>query len=114
MLESPPAPIEVTRVPPLLATKLQAPAVRRELVGRGSLVNRLRQGAAGRVTGVAAPPGWGTTRLFAAWRGGEGGRPPFAWVSLDAGDNDPARFWSYVVEELRAAGPALEGSLGPL
>ncbi|HEY6285836.1 MAG TPA: LuxR C-terminal-related transcriptional regulator, partial [Ktedonobacteraceae bacterium] len=25
---------------------------------------------------------------------------PFAWVSLDAGDNDPARFWSYVLVAL--------------
>jgi LuxR family transcriptional regulator, maltose regulon positive regulatory protein len=106
--------IEVTRVPPLLATKLQAPAVRRELVGRGSLVNRLREGAAGRMTVVTAPPGWGKTTLLAAWRLVEGGRPPFAWVSLDAGDNDPARFWSYVVEALRAADPALEATLGPV
>jgi hypothetical protein len=30
--------------PPLLSTKLQAPALRRELVRRGSLVNRLREG----------------------------------------------------------------------
>src|SRR4051794_28992752 len=106
--------IEVTRVPPLLATKLQAPAVRRELVGRGGLVNRLREGAAGRMTVVTAPPGWGKTTLLAAWRLVEGGHPPFAWVSLDAGDNDPAHFWSYVVEALRAADPALEASLGPV
>jgi ATP/maltotriose-dependent transcriptional regulator MalT len=100
--------------PPLLSTKLQAPAVRRELVGRGSLVNSLREGASRRVTVITAPPGWGKTTLLAAWRLVEGGRLPFAWVSLDAGDNDPARFWSYVVEALRAAAPALENGLGPV
>lgn len=94
--------------PPLLSTKLQAPAVRRELVGRGSLVNQLRDGATGRLTVVTAPPGWGKTTLLAAWRLVEGDRHPFAWVSLDEGDNDPARFWSYVVEALRAAGPGFE------
>src|SRR3954467_8706431 len=82
--------------PLLLATKLQAPAVRRELVGRGALVRRLHEGAGARVTVVTAPPGWGKTTLLAAWRLVEGGRPPFAWVSLDPGDNDPMRFWSYV------------------
>ena len=89
--------------PPLLSTKLQAPAVRRELVGRGSLVNRLHEGATARMTVVTAPPGWGKTTLLAAWRLVEGGRRPFAWLSLDRGDNDPARFWSYVVEALRTA-----------
>ena len=100
--------------PPLLSTKLQAPAVRRELVGRGSLVNQLRDGATGRLTVVTAPPGWGKTTLLAAWRLVEGDRHPFAWVSLDEGDNDPARFWSYVVEALRAAVPGLEQRLAPL
>ena len=100
--------------PPLLATKLQAPAVRRELVARGSLINQLRDGAAARMTVVTAPPGWGKTTLLAAWRLVEGDHRRFAWVSLDGGDSDPARFWSYVVEALRAASPALEQRLAPL
>jgi len=100
--------------PPLLATKLQAPAVRRELVGRGTLVRRLHEGASARVTVVTAPPGWGKTTLLAAWRLVEGGRPPFAFVSLDPGDNDPVRFWSYVVEALRGALPALAETLEPV
>jgi LuxR family maltose regulon positive regulatory protein len=100
--------------PPLLATKLQAPAVRRELVARGSLINQLRQGATARMTVVTAPPGWGKTTLLAAWRLVEGDHRQFAWVSLDGGDSDPARFWSYVVEALRGASPALEQRLAPL
>src|SRR5215210_920420 len=87
---------------PLLATKLQAPAVRRASVGRGELVARLQEGAERRMTVVTAPPGWGKTTLLAAWRLADSERRAFAWVSLDAGDNDPVRFWSYVVEALRA------------
>ena len=29
---------------------------------------------------------------------------PFAWLSLDDADNDPVRFWTYVVSSLRHAG----------
>jgi LuxR family maltose regulon positive regulatory protein len=41
-----------------------------------------------------------------------------AWVSLDEGDNDPARFWSYLVAALRTLEPgvgtvALEALRGP-
>src|SRR5215210_8500242 len=98
---------------PLLATKLQAPAVRRASVGRGELVARLQEGAERRMTVVTAPPGWGKTTLLAAWRLADSERRAFAWVSLDAGDNDPTRFWSYVVEALRLAAPGLEAALPP-
>ena len=51
---------------------------------------------------VAAPAGFGKTTLLAAWRSTpDGARCPLAWVSLDATDNDPARFWGYVVAALR-------------
>jgi len=83
-------------------------------VGRGILVNRVREGADARMTVVTAPPGWGKKTLLAAWRLVEGGRSPFARLSLDAGDNDPARFWSYVVEAPRAADPELARRLGPV
>jgi LuxR family maltose regulon positive regulatory protein len=66
------------------------------------------------MTVVTAPPGWDKTTLLAAGRLVEGGRSPFAWLSLDAGDSDPSRFWSYVVEALRAADPELALRLGPV
>ena len=47
---------------------------------------------------ACAPAGYGKTVLLAKWvRRGE---RPVAWLSLDAGDNDPARFWRHVVAAL--------------
>ena len=36
---------------------------------------------------------------------------PFAWVSLDAGDDDPVRFWSYVVAAIRTVVPGFGGAV---
>ena len=52
---------------------------------------------------LAAPPGFGKTTLLAQWREVDG--RAFACVSLDAGDNDPVTFWSYIVEAIRRAVP---------
>ena len=37
-----------------------------------------------------------------------------AWLSLDAGDNDPARFWRHVVAALDRARPGIAERVGPL
>ena len=52
---------------------------------------------------LAAPPGFGKTTLLAQWRE-EDGRA-HAGVSLDAADNDPVIFWSYLVEAIRRVEP---------
>ena len=85
----------------LLRTKLQAPPPRPDLVLREGLQDRLVAGLRGKLTLVAAPAGFGKTTLLGAWRATPAGRAvPLAWVSLDAGDNDLARFWRYVVAAL--------------
>jgi len=50
---------------------------------------------------LIAPAGYGKTTLLSAWQAYPN-RPawPLAWVSLDGGDNDPARFWTYVITAL--------------
>jgi LuxR family transcriptional regulator, maltose regulon positive regulatory protein len=99
---------------PLLLTKIEPPRVRPGHVPRGELVERLRHGLHHRLNLVAAPAGWGKTSLLAEWLSVEGD-VPFAWLSLDEGDNDPARFWAYAAAALRKAGvdvpPAFEGAL---
>jgi LuxR family maltose regulon positive regulatory protein len=96
----------------LLATKLHVPGQQPGFVPRRRLVQALDEGLArGRVL-VCAPAGSGKTALLADWARG-GGRP-VAWLGLDAGDSDPARFWRYVVAALDRARPGLAGWVGPL
>jgi LuxR family maltose regulon positive regulatory protein len=93
-------------VAPLLKTKLQAPGCPR-LVFRENLVEALSDGLSRPLTLIYGPAGSGKTMLVAQWRASLGDELPVAWLSLDAGDNDPARFWIYVVEAMRSVLPAL-------
>jgi LuxR family transcriptional regulator, maltose regulon positive regulatory protein len=93
---------------PLLTTKLTIPQTRPVLVPRPRLTDRLHAGLQGPLTLVAAPAGYGKTTLLGAWRATPAGSAvPLAWVSLDAGDNDPVRFWSYVLTALDRIQPGL-------
>jgi ATP/maltotriose-dependent transcriptional regulator MalT len=87
-----------------LESKLHAPEPRPGWVERPALVQRLAAASA-RLVLVDAPAGYGKTTLVAQWRGAAGESRPFAWVSLDPGDNDPARLWSQVVHVLHRARP---------
>ena len=94
----------------LLATKLQVPQPRPGLLARPRLLDRLSAGTARELTLVCTPPGFGKTALLADWA--QGGRWPVAWLTVDAGDNDPARFWRHLVAALGpAAGPRPAGQL---
>ena len=84
---------------PLLSTKLHLPRPRAQLVSRSHLVDRLQQGMAGALTLVSAPAGFGKTTLLAQWRAST--CIPVAWLSLEAEDNDPTRFLSYVIAALQ-------------
>jgi len=87
----------------LLATKLNIPRSRPDLLGRARLIQRLNQGMAREMILVCTPAGFGKTTLLADWAASA--RWPVAWLSLDPDDNDPARFWRYVVAALdRVAG----------
>jgi LuxR family transcriptional regulator, maltose regulon positive regulatory protein len=92
-------------LPPLLATKLHRPMPRAHLVRRPQLTARLTQGAAGPLTLVSAPAGFGKTTLLAEWLS-EGGTPA-AWLSLDAGESDPTRFLLYLVAALQTLAPTI-------
>src|ERR1044071_9798804 len=72
-----------------LATKLYLPPARQTLVGRPRLLEQLNEGLKGRLTLISAPAGFGKTSLVTAWR--QQSEVPLAWVSLDEGDNAPAR-----------------------
>ena len=89
--------------PNLVWTKLWPPATRAGMVPRASLESLLQAGLQAKLCLVDAPAGFGKTTLLTQWCAAAGGR--VAWVSLDEGDNDPTRFWVYVVEALRTVEP---------
>jgi LuxR family maltose regulon positive regulatory protein len=82
-----------------LATKLYLPPPRQALVDRPILLDQLKEGLRRKLTLVSAPAGFGKTSLVAAWR--KESEIPLAWVSLDDEDNEPARFFDYVVGALQ-------------
>jgi LuxR family maltose regulon positive regulatory protein len=91
-------------VAPLLKTKLEAPGCPR-LVVRENLIEALSDGVSLPLTLVYGPAGSGKTMLVAQWRASARDERSVAWLSLDPGDNDPARFWMYVIEALRSVLP---------
>jgi LuxR family maltose regulon positive regulatory protein len=91
---------------PLLATKLHVPRPSSQLVSRARLVERLQQGLTRPLTLVSAPAGFGKTTVLAQW--GVKSGVPVAWLSLEADDNDPTRFLSYLIAALQT----LDAQLG--
>ena len=85
----------------ILVTKLYVPPPLPRAVARPRLIERLNEGmAAGRKLAlVSAPAGFGKTTLVSEWVAGCG--RPVAWLSLDEGDGDPARFLTYLVAALQ-------------
>jgi LuxR family transcriptional regulator, maltose regulon positive regulatory protein len=89
----------------LLATKLHVPRPRPGFLDRPRLTERLTEGTAGVLTLVCAPAGFGKTSLLGDWA--RRSRRPVAWLSLDGGDSDPARFWRYVAAALDGLRPGV-------
>jgi ATP/maltotriose-dependent transcriptional regulator MalT len=94
----------------LLATKLHVPASRPDLVPRPRLAERLDEGLTRGLILVCAPAGYGKTILLADWSRGH----PAAWLSLDATDNDPARFWLHAIAALDRTRPGIAKRVAPL
>ena len=85
----------------ILATKLYIPSARSKLVARPHLIARLNKGLdrPSSVSLISAPAGFGKTTLVGEWAAGC--NQPVAWLSLDEGDRDPARFLMYLVAALQ-------------
>ncbi|MHB8598569.1 MAG: LuxR C-terminal-related transcriptional regulator [Ktedonobacteraceae bacterium] len=83
----------------LLTTKLVVPPVRSLLVARQRLIKRLDAGLSGKLILVTGPAGFGKTTLLSNWL--HSCSLPTTWLSLDADDNDPVRFWTYVIAALQ-------------
>jgi len=97
----------------ILQTKLYIPPRRSNLVSRPQLIKQLDQGLqqGNKLALVSAPAGFGKTTLIVDWVHRSQtvpGAPRFAWLSLDAGDNNVMRFLTYLVAALQT----IESSLG--
>ena len=91
---------------PVLATKLYIPQPRPSVVPRPRLIELLDEGLHRKLTLISAPAGFGKTTLVSEWVGGIG--RPVAWLSLDEGDSDPARFLIHLVAALQT----IEATIG--
>ena len=96
----------------LLATKLYVPGPRPGFVPRPRLAAALGEGLARGLILVCAPAGFGKTALLADWV--RSGDRRVAWLSLDAADSDPVRFWRHVVAALDRARPGIGERVAPL
>ncbi len=83
------------------ATKLYIPPPRAKIVLRPRLIEQLNEGLSSgcKLTLISASAGFGKTTLVSEWVAGC--EKPVAWLSLDEGDNDPARFLIYVIAALQ-------------
>jgi LuxR family maltose regulon positive regulatory protein len=92
----------------LLTTKLYIPPTRPELVPRARLIEQMNEGLHRKLTLISAPAGFGKTTLVTEWldnlrldtKKENQIKNRIAWLSLDEGDNDPARFLSYFIAAL--------------
>ncbi|WP_254910199.1 AAA family ATPase, partial [Micromonospora sp. NBS 11-29] len=88
--------------PPLLASRLTPPVPAEPVLLRPRLLERLERGAAGPVTLLLAPAGWGKTTLLSGWARVDRSGPAPAWVAVAEGDTT-GRLWAYLAAALRAA-----------
>src|SRR3712207_640871 len=113
------APGRATEHRRIVQSKVTAPPLRPGIVERPALVEHLVQATHTPVVLISAPAGYGKTTLLTLWRDRD--ERPFAWVSLEAADNDPvtlvATLLAAVDPFLRldaAVGDALAGAEPPL
>jgi len=83
----------------LLTTKLYIPKISVDHIPRLRLYERLDEGLTRKLTLVSAPAGFGKSTLITGWLS-ESDRTA-AWLSLDEGDNDPVRFWTYLIAAIQ-------------
>jgi LuxR family transcriptional regulator, maltose regulon positive regulatory protein len=81
----------------ILLPKLRPPRLPSLCISRQRLLARMEEGCAGELILVLAPAGFGKTTLVRQWIETQGQDTQVAWLSLDPEDDDPIRFWHYVL-----------------
>jgi LuxR family maltose regulon positive regulatory protein len=115
MAEPPTAPLDLAAPgarDELLATKVNLPRTRPDRLARSRLFQRLDEGMGRPLVLVCTPAGFGKTTLLADWAADA--TLPVGWLSLDPDDNEPMRFWRYVVAALDRVAGGLGEQIVPL
>ena len=86
------------------AAKFRPAPLPATLVTRSALHDRLTAGAGQRLTLVAGSAGAGKSVLLSAWAAARPAGLTF-WMSCDAADADPVRFWAGFIEAARVGEP---------
>jgi LuxR family maltose regulon positive regulatory protein len=89
----------------LLETRYTLPRLPSTLIRRERLLTVLDAALSHRLLVCSASAGAGKTTLLSAWAA----QSPHqvAWLSLDASENEPARFWAAIIVALRHSSPSL-------
>lgn len=98
--------------PILLASKMQIPSMQPYIVHRQRLMEKLNQETKAKLTCVTAPAGFGKTTAVGEWLRLNG--LPAGWVSLDSADNNPIRFWDYLLSALNHVLPGIVDQILPV
>jgi LuxR family maltose regulon positive regulatory protein len=93
-------------IQPLL-TKLIPPQLTTSQVQREALLDQLNQASkTARLILISAQAGAGKTTLLGQWANSHS---DIVWLTVDKADNDPARFWSYIINAFSFKFPVLSG-----
>jgi len=96
----------------LLTTKFLAPAYNSRSVERRRLFSRLAIRQARKLVIVTAPAGYGKTTLVTQWL--HESNASYCWLALDPSDDEPHRFWQYVVGSIQQQFPDIGGEANQL
>src|SRR5689334_8744508 len=89
-------------------TKLISPRVTPSQVQRTHLLSQLSEGInSARLILISAQAGAGKTTLLGQWVAGATDLE-IIWLTLDKTDNDPTRFWSYIITAFSKKLPGLD------
>src|SRR5690348_15311752 len=87
----------------LLKTKLNSPPLRPTHVQRVELMQKLDKLPEHKLALIVASAGYGKTAVLSEWLAQS--QLKAAWFSIDAGDNDPVRFWDYIIAAIQTQYP---------
>lgn len=86
-----------------IETKMHPPHLHGATVERPRLIAMLERATQARLAIISSPAGFGKSTLLAQWAMKAGMSGHIAWLSLDAQDNDLARFLKYITGTLNRA-----------